>query len=159
MKLDISTKEILDFLDGGDVTAIKSKLAGALLSSVDSKEVTEALQKRVEAKIDEFLKQALEVKVSSWPKTEYRLTGWAAETFQGIMKAYLDGLSLNTVLSRQVKEYMDENLDKKIKQYVDSQAYKEMLALAVAEVATNHVQSLIQTEVKKSLAQAYHSFK
>lgn len=79
MKIEISAKELLDLVEGNiDVTSVKEKLSGAILSIAESPEMQLAIQQRVEKHIEKVIKDSAYVRSKSIFNSGASLEGWAA---------------------------------------------------------------------------------
>jgi len=156
MKIEVSTKEILDFLNGGDVAALKEKLSGALLAAADSAEMEEAVKKRVEDTLQKAFDSAFSVE-RSWG--EIKLNGWAVDMVKEWVRIQLGKRSIETIIRDEARAAINEALPD-LTQRVIASINREEITKAVAEaMVKQNIQATVQEEVRSTLRRMYGAVK
>jgi hypothetical protein len=156
MKIDISSKEILDFLNGGDVAVLKEKLSGSLLAAADSAEMEEAVKKRVEDTLQKAFDNAFTVE-RRWG--EVHLKGWAVDTVKEWVRIQLGNRSIEAIIRDEAKRAISEILPD-LTQQVISAINREEIAKAVAEeMVKQNIQATVHAEVRATLERMYGAVK
>lgn len=118
MKIEISTKEILDFMEGGDVTSLKEKLSGALLAAADTSEMKEAVSKRTEQIIKGAFDNAFNTQQVAYGGS--KLDGWATSIIREWLSVQLRSRSVEAIVRNVAKEAVREILPDLVQQTVQA---------------------------------------
>ncbi|MGG1263787.1 hypothetical protein [Brevibacillus laterosporus] len=150
MKMEVSTKEILEFLNEGEATELKGKLAGAILAAADSPEMTEAVDKRVYARVEEALNRAVKIEHSRWEGT--RIRGWGSDIVKQMLQAILgEGNSIEGIVRNETRESVKEVLPSLVKEAIKNINNEEIFKIVAEQWAKENVEKIVAEQVKKQL--------
>jgi hypothetical protein len=152
MKIEISAKEVLEFINGGDVPALKEKLSGALLAAANSPEMEEAIKKRLEDSVQKALDGAFKVE-QRWGQTY--LDGWAVSLVKDWVRAQLGNKSIGDIVRKETQEAVKETLPQITQQVVNSIAQVEIVKALADELTKQNIRSVVQDEVRAAVQRMF----
>ena len=112
MKLNMSPAEFLDMMTDGRIPQeVRETMAGAILSVIDSDEMTKAIMAKCEKEVRSVMNGAIRIDTTGGWKTEYNLNGWAKEI---VLKDFTDKvkeLDLRAVIAEIAREQVNKYLE------------------------------------------------
>jgi hypothetical protein len=161
MKLILEPADLLAMFGGGEATAeVRERIAGMLLSTVDSQQMKEAINKRItepaKEHLDKVLRDAVRQTKEGWPQKEV-LVGWGAqiikEAFQDQLK--YSGTNLDSLIRKIVKEHFDkilnEELEADVKTEVKRILTEDLVDHYFMKIKNTDVNDMIRAELNKRL--------
>lgn len=154
MKIEVSTKEFMSLIHEDEMAAIKEKVAGMILATVDSGEIQDAIEQRVTRKAEERMEKILNEAVrtsSGWSKDN--IVGWGADIIRDEFKNQMKGISFEQTLRGIVAEETQRQLGDGIQEMIKTEV-KRLIKEDLLEAYTTHIKrvdfsELVQQEVQR----------
>jgi hypothetical protein len=150
VKIEIGTKEIIDFLNGGDASALKEKLSGAILAMADSQEMEDAVKGRVGTRIQEALDTAFRLE-KDWPNG-HRIKGWAADTVKTWLTTQMGNLSVESIIRDETRKALAENQEKVVQSVIKEINRQEVIAAVSTAFVERNIALQIEEQVKAAVS-------
>jgi hypothetical protein len=161
VKLILEPADLLAMFGGGEATAeVRERIAGMLLSTVDSPEMKQAIEARITQPardhLDRVIRDAVRETKQGWPQKDV-IVGWGAQIIREAFQEQLQqsGTNLYNLIRSIVKEHFDKILSEGIEAAVKAEVKRiiteEMLEKYRAQITVVDINKLIKAELNRRL--------
>lgn len=161
MKLILEPADLLAMFGGGETTEeVRGRIAGMLLSTVDSTEMQAAIEARItqpaKEHVDKILREAVHETRTGYPYKD-KLSGWGAQIIKEAFQEQIQksGMNLDSLLRNLIKEHVDKILNEELEILAKREVKRILTVESINQVQANigrmDVNKLIREELNKRL--------